>query len=277
MQFSGRWIQHNQTYQNPSQHLCRTLRWRQSRRLKNALAVRFGTEYRPRIIAETDQCQRGELGALFRREHPYSGRLRDWSKQLAHGGEQALSKSAPGPRPKMARELRKLEKPRRADDRRALDRFDGRDGVVPSYSRPRVCNDNAFSEAQFKTRKCQPDHPGRFDHDAHARAWCKTCVDWYHFDHHHAGLAGYTPEQVFTGRYLKVSEARQGALAARPAQNVAGPPGVGLPPQRAVINPVTSEQFVAGVSEPVNFPTLPTVAAARSKSSVTSRCLYKSG
>ncbi len=72
-------------------------------------------------------------------------------------------------------------------------------GVVLSHSRPRVSNDNAFSEAQFKTQKYQPDYPGRFDHGAHARARCAPYFDWYNFAHHHAGLAGYTPEQVFTG------------------------------------------------------------------------------
>ncbi len=81
-------------------------------------------------------------------------------------------------------------------------------GVVLSHSRPRVSNDNAFSEAQFKTQKYQPDYPGRFDHCAHARTWCGSYFDWYNFDHHHAGLAGYTPEQVFTGRYLEVAQAK---------------------------------------------------------------------
>jgi transposase InsO family protein len=36
-------------------------------------------------------------------------------------------------------------------------------GASRSFSRPRVSDDNAFSEAQFKTLKYQPDYPGRFD------------------------------------------------------------------------------------------------------------------
>jgi hypothetical protein len=52
---------------------------------------------------------------------------------------------------------------------------------------------NAFSEAQFKTQKYQPDYPGQLDHCAHARTWCESYFDWYNFDHHHVGLAGYTP------------------------------------------------------------------------------------
>src|SRR5690606_2338895 len=44
-------------------------------------------------------------------------------------------------------------------------------GASRSFSRPRVSDDNAFSEAQFKTLKYQPDYPGRFDSETHARAY----------------------------------------------------------------------------------------------------------
>ena len=143
-------------------------------------------------------------------------------------------------------------------------------GIVLSHSRPRVSNDNAFSEAQFKTQKYQPDYPGLFEHTAHARTWCESYFDWYNFDHHHAGLAGYTPEQVFTGRYHDVAARKQCALDARYAQNperfVKGPPRVALPPTRVEINPVTPEQIEAGADTAVNFPTLPRVAEAQRKS-----------
>ena len=78
---------------------------------------RFSTEYKLRVIAQADQCQRGELGALLRREHIYSSQLRDWRKQLAQGGEKALSKTAPGPQPKLTAERRELEKLRRENAR----------------------------------------------------------------------------------------------------------------------------------------------------------------
>ena len=55
----------------------------------------FTVEYKLRIIAEAEQCQYGQLGGLLRREKLYSNQLRDWRQQLAAGGEQALSKSAP--------------------------------------------------------------------------------------------------------------------------------------------------------------------------------------
>lgn len=78
---------------------------------------RFSSEYKLRIIAEADQCRRGELGALLRRENLYSNQLQTWRKQLAEGGEEALSKSAPGPHPKLTAEQRELEKLRRENAR----------------------------------------------------------------------------------------------------------------------------------------------------------------
>lgn len=46
-------------------------------------------------------------------------------------------------------------------------------GVDRSYSRPRVSNDNPFSESHFHTLKYQPDYPGRFDGTRHGRRWCE--------------------------------------------------------------------------------------------------------
>jgi putative transposase len=131
--------------------------------------------------------------------------------------------------------------------------------VTCSHSRPRVSNDNAFSESQFKTQKYQPDYPGRFDNMAHARRWCEDYFRWYNLEHHHSGLAGFTPEQVFTGRYHAVAEQKQRALDARFSQNperfVRGRPRVARPPSSVAINPVTpgDDQTAA---DRVNFPTL---------------------
>jgi len=77
----------------------------------------FSTEYKLRIIAQADQCRRGELGALLRRENLYSNQLQAWRKQLAQGAEQALSKTAPGPQPKLTGEQREMEKLRRENAR----------------------------------------------------------------------------------------------------------------------------------------------------------------
>lgn len=133
-------------------------------------------------------------------------------------------------------------------------------GISLSHSRPRVSDDNPFSESQFKTMKYQPDYPGRFASVAEARRWFEAYFTWYNFSHHHTGLNGFTPEQVFTGRYLKISTIKQQALDSRYAQNperfVAGPPTAKLPPVGVYINRVTPEDLDKGATDQVNFPTL---------------------
>jgi len=133
-------------------------------------------------------------------------------------------------------------------------------GVTPSHSRPRVSNDNPFSESQFKTQKQQPDYPQRFAGVAHAKRWCADYFDWYNRDHHHAGLAGFTPEQVFTGRHHEIAADKQAALdrayQATPKRFVRGRPHVPMPPDTVTINPVTPAEIDNGATQDVNFPTL---------------------
>src|SRR5690606_22150089 len=114
-------------------------------------------------------------------------------------------------------------------------------GVNQSMSRPRVSNDNAFSEAHFRTAEYQSDYPGRFaDIDA-ARAWCQEFFDWYNEQHHHEGIALFTPGQVFRREVVDVAATRQRALdaayTAHPERFVNGPPRVTLPPTQVLINP----------------------------------------
>jgi putative transposase len=136
-------------------------------------------------------------------------------------------------------------------------------GIGLSHSRPRVSNDNPFSESQFKTQKYQPDFPGRFHSASHARQWYADYVPWYDFEHHHSGLAGYTPAQVFTGQWKEVAAIKQrtmdAAYLAHPERFVAGPPVVKSPPKIVTINPVTPEDLAEGATDQVNFPTLPIV------------------
>lgn len=144
-------------------------------------------------------------------------------------------------------------------------------GVTLSHSRPRVSNDNAFSESQFATQKGQPDWPGRFASLAHARQWHDDYFRWYNHEHHHAGLAGFTPEQVFTGRHHELALVKQRALdaayKANPERFVAGPPALKMPPTKVVINPFTPEELAATPIPQVNFATHPRV---RAKSTVSS-------
>ncbi|SOB76813.1 Transposase [Marinobacter sp. LV10R510-11A] len=69
----------------------------------------FSTKYKLKILAAANQCAYGELGQLLRRENLYSNQLRDWRKQLQHGGEDALSKSSPGPKASKTPEQRRIE------------------------------------------------------------------------------------------------------------------------------------------------------------------------
>ncbi len=87
-------------------------------------------------------------------------------------------------------------------------------GVDRSYSRPRVSNDNPFSESHFHTLKYQPDYPGRFRDVDHARRWLSEFFHWYNDQHHHVALELFTPADVFFGRVDTLSLRRQGALGA---------------------------------------------------------------
>ena len=60
-------------------------------------------------------------------------------------------------------------------------------GVTQSHSRPHVCNDNPYSEAQFKTLKYRPDFPARFGSIEAARVHCQAFFRWYNVAHRHAG------------------------------------------------------------------------------------------
>lgn len=111
-----------------------------------------------------------------------------------------------------------------------------------SHSRPRVSNDNPFSEAHFKTLKTQPCYPKYFNDLNHARHWCGEFFDWYNDEHHHSGLNGHIPADVFHGRAVAVTKVKQHALdtvyAAHPERFVNGAPIAKAPPLKVSINPL---------------------------------------
>jgi putative transposase len=74
-------------------------------------------------------------------------------------------------------------------------------GIRPSYSRPRVSDDNPFVEALFRTAKYRPAFPlkGFADLDA-ARQWAAGFVHWYNHEHHHSGLRYVTPAERHAGQ-----------------------------------------------------------------------------
>jgi len=118
-------------------------------------------------------------------------------------------------------------------------------GASRSFSRPRVSDDNAFSEAQFKTLKYQPDYPGLFSSELHGRGWLQDFFGWHNDEHHHSGLALFTPADVFFGRVEAVRAVRQSALDAaydaHPERFPHGRPRVPLPPAAVHINPLVAD------------------------------------
>ena len=85
-------------------------------------------------------------------------------------------------------------------------------GVGLSYSRPRVSDDNPYSESLFKTFKYQPEYPGRFGCVQDATGYSASFVDWYHYRHRHSGLAYLTPDAVHHGRSEGLIRDRQQVL-----------------------------------------------------------------
>lgn len=73
-------------------------------------------------------------------------------------------------------------------------------GVVPSFSRPSVSNDNPYSESLFKTLKYTPAYPDKpFESLEEARAWVQRFVAWYNREHRHSAIRFVTPEQRHEG------------------------------------------------------------------------------
>lgn len=86
-------------------------------------------------------------------------------------------------------------------------------GVVRSHSRPKVSNDNPYSESHFKTVKYAPDYPQRFDSLAHAREWMDAFIAYYNHEHRHSGIGLHTPASVHFGTAHEVRDQRAVTLA----------------------------------------------------------------
>jgi putative transposase len=110
-----------------------------------------------------------------------------------------------------------------------------------SHSRPRVSNDNPFSESQFRTFKYRPEFPNRFGSPEHARGVSHDLFTWYNDAHHHSGLSYLTPADVHYGRAATILEVRHrtrlAAYDAHPERFVQGPPRLEILPHAVWINP----------------------------------------
>ena len=117
-------------------------------------------------------------------------------------------------------------------------------GVVPSFSRPRVSDDNPYSEALFRTVKYRPDYPhGPFEDIEAARAWVAAFVDWYNRSHLHSSIQFVTPADRHDGRDVEILARRkavyEAARAKRP-ERWSGSTRDWTPAAKVVLNPGSS-------------------------------------
>ena len=83
-------------------------------------------------------------------------------------------------------------------------------GVVTSRSRPRVSNDNPYSESMFKTLKYCPQWPSKgFESLDEARRWVDNFVTWYNRDHQHSGIRYVTPNERHEGQDEEILKKRK--------------------------------------------------------------------
>ena len=88
-------------------------------------------------------------------------------------------------------------------------------GVKPSYSRPRVSDDNAYAESLFRTAKYRPEFPVKgFATLEAARQWGAAFVHWYNVEHKHSGIRYVSPQQRHAGEDHAILAARHALYTA---------------------------------------------------------------
>lgn len=91
--------------------------------------------------------------------------------------------------------------------------------VTRSHSRPRVSNDNPYSESLFKTLKYAPQFPERFSSLSDARLFISEFVQWYNHAHQHSGIGLHTPADVHFGLADSIAAKRSQTLEAARARH----------------------------------------------------------
>jgi putative transposase len=113
-------------------------------------------------------------------------------------------------------------------------------GITKSHSRPRVSNDNPYSESNFKTLKYCPAFPGSFGSITEARAFCADFFTTYNEHHRHSGIGLMTPAMVHTGQAEEIHAQRadvlRAALSAHPERFLRGTPKPPSLPEPSWIN-----------------------------------------
>ena len=92
--------------------------------------------------------------------------------------------------------------------------------IDPSFSRPRVSNDNPYSEAMFRTFKYVPGYPEEgFATLEQAREWVARFVRWYNEVHRHSAIQYVTPVQRHNGEDQAILDERQAIYEEAKAAN----------------------------------------------------------
>ncbi len=82
-------------------------------------------------------------------------------------------------------------------------------GVMPSFSRPSISDDNPYSESLFRTLKYRPEYPDKPFSSLHeARNWANRFTHWYNNEHLHSSIHFVTPEDRHTGRDTEILKKR---------------------------------------------------------------------
>lgn len=93
-------------------------------------------------------------------------------------------------------------------------------GIVASFSRPSVSNDNPFSESLFRTLKYRPEYPKKpFETIEDAIAWVSAFVEWYNKEHLHSNICFVTPEQKHRGEEIEILKQRRRVYEAARKRN----------------------------------------------------------
>jgi putative transposase len=150
-------------------------------------------------------------------------------------------------------------------------------GIEPSYSRPRVSDDNPYAEALFRTAKYRPEFPvkGFVELDP-ARQWAADFVHWYNDVHRHSGIKYVTPAQrhagqdrpVLTARHELYQQARQANPRRWTRQTRDWTPvaAVTLNPERnTAIHAAVSRNRLFGSAKTPAFPSRPDNASAMAR------------
>ena len=126
-------------------------------------------------------------------------------------------------------------------------------GVMPSFSRPSVSDDNPYSEALFKTLKYHPGIPEKpFESLEQARRWVSEFVRWYNEIHRHSGLRFVTPGQRHRGEDGAILEQRQSLYLAAKAQRPerwSGPTRNWEPEKIVYLNPGKPAKTEVGLTQ----------------------------